>query len=159
MTMSNDRSTVSRGDPHSRFARWSAEELRQRDEALSSQLRPDFSGRETLEDYGDHRFRFIRREKSGRPEQHDEVIDVVVVYSGRGVLHLGGTMIGRTSGSGTESLGTGIEGGEKYPLEPGDVVHIPETIPHAFLVPEGGHLTYVLLKIPAVGKPLSGRPE
>jgi len=28
-------------------------------------------------------------------------------------------------------------------------VHIPAGVPHAFLVPAGKHLTYVLLKIPA----------
>jgi len=46
-------------------------------------------------------------------------------------------------------VGTGIEGGERHPLGPGDVVHIPARIPHSFLVPAGKHITYVLVKFPA----------
>ena len=53
-----------------------------------------------------------------------------------------------SSGAG-EYLGTGIEGGERHPLAAGDVVHIPAKIPHSFLVPQGKHITYVLVKFPA----------
>ena len=45
-------------------------------------------------------------------------------------------------------VGTRLDGGDRHPLGPGDIVHIPAGVPHAFLVPEGKHLTYVLLKIP-----------
>jgi quercetin dioxygenase-like cupin family protein len=48
-----------------------------------------------------------------------------------------------------EYLGTGIEGGERHALAPGDLVHIPAKIPHNFLVAKGKHLTYVLVKVPA----------
>jgi len=48
-----------------------------------------------------------------------------------------------------ESLGTRLDGGDRHRLGPGDIVHIPAGVPHAFLVPQGKHLTYVLLKIPA----------
>jgi len=39
--------------------------------------------------------------------------------------------------------------GETRLLRRGSVVHIPAGIPHSFLVPQGKHLTYVLLKIPS----------
>jgi quercetin dioxygenase-like cupin family protein len=48
-----------------------------------------------------------------------------------------------------EWKGTRIEGGERHSLGAGDVVHIPARIPHSFLVAQGKHVTYVLLKIPA----------
>jgi hypothetical protein len=48
-----------------------------------------------------------------------------------------------------EYLGTSIEGGERHPLGPGDIVHIPAKIPHSFLVPTGKHITYALVKFPA----------
>jgi len=133
------------------FALWSAEELSRRNEALSTQIGQDFSARETLEHYGNHWFRFIRRDRDGRPEQHDDVIDVVIVQSGRGVLLVGGVLIDPVppaSGFGTW-MGSGIEGGDRFPLVPGDVMHIPADVPHAFLVPEGEHFTYVLVKFPA----------
>ena len=131
------------------FGLWSAGELALRNESLGTRIGPDFSARETLADYGNHRFRFIRRDGDGAPEQHDNIIDVVMVQSGEGVLLLGGTLIDPESGSEGEWRGSGIEGGEQHPLAPGDVVHIPATVPHSFLVPQGGHLTYVLVKFPA----------
>lgn len=129
---------------------WSAAELKQRDEALSKNIGPDHSARETLADYEHHRFRLLRRDADGNPEQHDSIIDVVFVQSGEGTLVVGGTMIGKRSGGGAgEYLGTSLEGGERRALGVGDVVHIPAAIPHSFLVPKGKHLTYVLVKFPS----------
>lgn len=51
---------------------------------------PDHSSRETLADYGDHRFRLLYRDTDGLPEEHDKIVDVVIVHSGEGVLILGG---------------------------------------------------------------------
>lgn len=133
------------------FGLWRAAELERRNQALSKKVGPDHSARETLADYGDHRFRFIRRDADGFPEQHDNIVDVVFVQSGEGTLLLGGKMINlKATGGAGEYAGTGIEGGERHPLATGDVIHIPATIPHSFLVPKGKHLTYVLVKFPAV---------
>jgi mannose-6-phosphate isomerase-like protein (cupin superfamily) len=133
------------------FAMWKQEELKQRDQALSKKVGADHSARETLADYGDHRFRLLYRDADGVPEQHDNIVDVVIVQSGEGTLVLGGTMINlKASSVGIgEYVGTGIEGGERHALAPGDLVHIPAKTPHNFLVPKGKHITYVLVKFPA----------
>jgi hypothetical protein len=129
---------------------WKAAELRQRDAALSTKVGPDHSARETLADYGDHRFRLLYRDADGVPEQHDNIVDVVIVQSGEGTLLVGGKMIDPRASSGAgEYLGSGIEGGERHSLGPGDVVHLPAKIPHSFLVAKGQHITYVLVKFPA----------
>ena len=134
----------------STFGRWSAAELKTRDEALSHKVGADHSARETLADYGDHRFRLLYRDADGVPEQHDGIVDVVFVQSGEGTLQLGGTLVGKRAGSGPgEYVGTRLDGGARHPLLPGDVLHIPATIPHSFLVPAGKHITYVLVKFPA----------
>jgi hypothetical protein len=131
------------------FALWRAAELKLRDEALSKKVGPDHSARETLADYGDHRFRLLYRDADGAPEQHDNIVDVVIVQSGEGTLLLGGRMINPKASSGAgEYLGTGIEGGERHALAAGDIVHIPAKIPHSFLVPQGKHIAYVLVKFP-----------
>jgi hypothetical protein len=136
--------------PPAGFAIWTSAQLKARDEALSKKVGPDHSARETLADYGDHRFRMLYRDGDGFPEQHDNIVDVVIVQSGAGTLLLGGKMINPKAAAGSgELVGTGIEGGERQPLGPGDVVHIPARIPHSFLVPQGTHITYVLLKFPA----------
>ena len=132
------------------FAIWKAAELKQRDEALSKKVGADHSARETLADYGDHRFRLLYRDADGLAEQHDNIVDVVIVQSGEGTLVVGGKMINPKAGAGIgEYVGTGIEGGERHALAPGDLVHIPAKIPHSFLVAKGKHITYVLVKFPA----------
>ena len=139
---------VAAADPPG-FALWSAADLKSHDAALSTHVAADHSSRETLADYGDHRFRLLYRDADGNPEQHDTIIDVVMVQSGEGVLQLGGTMAGRRSTGAGEYVGTRLDGGDRHPLGPGDIVHIPAGIPHSFLVPRGKHVTYVLLKIPS----------
>jgi hypothetical protein len=142
---------VTAADPPG-FAMWSASNLKGHDAALSSHVGADHSARETLAEYGDHRFRMLYRDADGNPEQHDAIIDIVVIQSGAGSLTLGGTMIGRRNTAPGESVGTRLDGGEPHALGPGDIVQIPAGIPHSFLVAKGKHLTYVLLKIPAPAK-------
>ena len=132
------------------FALWKAAELKRRDAALSQKIGADHSARETLADYTNHRFRLLRRDGDGFPEQHDNIVDVVIVQSGEGTLVLGGEMLGKKAASAPgEFVGTSLSGGERHLLGAGDVMHIPPKIPHAFLVPTGKHLTYVLVKFPA----------
>jgi hypothetical protein len=132
------------------FAIWHPSDLKTHEEGLSKKVGPDHSARETLADYKSHRFRMLYRDADGFPEQHDTIIDVVMVQSGEGTLILGGKMIGlKASAAKGEYTGTGLEGGEEQKLSAGDIVHIPAAIPHRFMVPKGKHITYVLLKFPA----------
>jgi hypothetical protein len=134
----------------SSFSLWSPAEIKQREAALAKHVGPDHSSRETLADYGDHRFRLLYRDADGFPEQHNKIVDVVMVQSGEGTLVMGGTMAGKKGSDVTgEYTGTKLEGGKLHPLATGDIVHIPAGIPHSFLVPAGKHITYVLLKFPA----------
>ena len=139
------------------FIRWSAQQLNERDAVLSSQIRSDGSARETLAEYGNpngaHRFRFIRRDADGVPEQHAGIEDVVFVHSGAGTIVVGGNMIGQT-GSNGEYTGTDIQDGTHYPVAAGDVIHLPADAPHRYLVPEGGHVTYVLVRMPVLNNPV-----
>ena len=139
---------ISAADPPA-FAIWKAAELKSHDLALSKTVGADHSSRETLADYGDHRFRMLYRDANGNPEQHDAIIDIVMVQSGEGTLQLGGTMVDKRSTTAGEYVGTRLDGGDRHALAAGDIVHVPAGIPHAFLVPAGRHLTYVLLKIPS----------
>ncbi len=141
------------------FVRWSASDLAQRDAALSTRVGPDHSARETLADYGNpfgtHRFRFIHRDADGTPEQHEQIEDVVFIKSGQATLQVGGDMLNRTGANG-EYQGSGISGGVRYPVGSGDVIHIPANTPHRYLVPEGGHITYLLVRVPAfLGEPVT----
>lgn len=131
------------------FKHWTAADLKRHDAELSKHVGADHSSRETLADYGDHRFRMLFRDADGNPEQHDAIIDIVYVQSGAGTLMLGGTMAGKRTTAPGEWVGTKLEGGDRHPLGAGDIIHIPAGIPHSVLVPAGGQIAYVLLKIPA----------
>ena len=134
---------------HPDFRLWKAGELEKRNAALSKKVGADHSSRETLADFGDHRFRFLYRDADGFPEQHDKIVDVVFVQSGEGTLQLGGTLVDKkASGGNGEFVGSRLDGGSRHPLAAGDVIHIPATVPHAFLVSKGKHITYVLVKFP-----------
>ena len=136
----------------SSFALWTSSTIGQHEAILMKNVLPDHSSRETLADYGDHRFRLLYRDADGLPEEHDRIVDVIMVHSGEGSLMLGGTMSGKKGSATTgEYLGTALTGGEVHPLAQGDIVHIPAGIPHSFLVPAGQHITYVLLKFPRGG--------
>ena len=136
----------------SSFALWTPSAIDQREAMLTKNVGADHSSRETLADYGDHRFRLLYRDADGLPEEHDKIVDVVMVHSGEGALMLVVTMRGKKGSATTgEYLGTALTGGEVHPLVAGDIVHIPAGIPHSFLVPAGKHITYVLLKFPATG--------
>jgi hypothetical protein len=97
------------------FALWKASDLRQHDVELSKHVAADHSSRETLKDYGSHRFRMLYRDADGNPEQHDAIIDVVLVQSGAGTLVMGGTMVGKRSTNAGEWVGTRLDGGDRHP--------------------------------------------
>jgi hypothetical protein len=137
----------------STLALWTSSAIKQREATLMKNVAPDHSSRQTLADYGDHRFRLLYRDADGFPEEHDKIVDVVMVHSGEGTLMLGGTISGKKGSAATgEYLGTTLTGGELHPVSAGDIVHIPASIPHSFLVPAGKHITYVLLKFPKKGQ-------
>jgi len=88
------------------FALWKASDLKGHDAALSTHVGDDHSSRETLADYKSHRFRMLYRDADGNPEQHDAIIDIVVVQSGEGTLVPGGnTEDDRAGGRGGGAAG------------------------------------------------------
>ena len=101
---------VTAADPPG-FAMWRASDLKAHEAELAKHVGADHSSRETLADYKDHRFRMLYRDSDGNPEQHDAIVDVVMVQSGEGTLVLGGTMAGRRATSPGEWLGTTLDGG------------------------------------------------
>jgi mannose-6-phosphate isomerase-like protein (cupin superfamily) len=86
------------------------------------------------------------RVKSGRAEVHKTSDDIFFVLSGHATLITGGKMI---NASGDQEIrGDSIERGASANLEKGQVIHIPRAVPHQILLPAGGSLSYVLIKIP-----------
>lgn len=90
---------------------------------------------------------FFHRERSGLAEVHKKLADFLVVKEGEGAVVVGGTVVAPKESAPGEIRGSGIQGGTRYALAPGDVIYIPANTPHQMIVAEGNHLDAAVIKI------------
>ena len=116
----------------------------------SAKLDAAFPKHTVLLDHGGYRVQAVGREKDGQGEIHATETDVVYFVSGAATLLTGGTLRDGTGRDGkvtamNETRGTGLDGGARKDLQPGDVVTIPNGTPHQFLVPVA--CRYLIVKV------------
>lgn len=129
------------------FAYWSGKTLAGFEQKLAPKIDSKKVATEQLASYAGHSLVVVHRQGSGEAEVHESLVDIFVVQSGQAILLVGGEVIeGKTTGPG-EIRGTGIKGGERKPLVPGDMVHIPAGVPHQVTLEEGRQFTYVIVKV------------
>jgi cupin len=97
-----------------------------------------------LVEVGDYKIHASRREGPGMAEVHTRDTDIAYVLQGSATLVTGGTAVDLKSIGPEELRGSGIRGGETRTLEPGDVVIIPNGIPHWFKEVSTPFLYYVV---------------
>jgi glc operon protein GlcG len=73
-----------------------------------------------------------RREGPGEAEYHERVVDVMHVVSGRATVVTGGWMVEPHEVAPGELRAAAIEGGRRRELNEGDVLAIPNGVPHQF---------------------------
>jgi hypothetical protein len=98
-------------------------------------------------DFGDHLLEISHREASGRAELHKVKADVMVIQTGIATLLTGGDVIDPVPTGPNEIQGSGIKGGVKREVGPGDVIEIPAGVPHQFLLAPGTQITYLVVKV------------
>ena len=98
-------------------------------------------------DFGTHILSISHREKDGPAELHKNKADVMVIQSGTATLVWGGEVVDPVPTAPNEIQGSGIKGGEKLKVGPGDVIEIPAGIPHQFFLDGGTQITYFLVKV------------
>jgi uncharacterized protein GlcG (DUF336 family) len=91
-----------------------------------------------------------RREGPGMAEVHTRDTDIVYVLQGGATLVTGGTVVGGKATATDEIRGDAITGGETRRLVKGDVVVVPNGVPHWFKQVDGPLLYYVV-KVTASG--------
>lgn len=89
----------------------------------------------------------LRRTGDGEVEVHSEWDDVMIVQEGGATVLHGGTVEGGRETAPGEQRGGRIGGGTPQALAPGDVVLVPAGTPHQVLVPAGGSVTYLVVKV------------
>ena len=91
-----------------------------------------------------------RREGPGVVEVHTKDIDVFYVLEGSATVVTGGKMIGGKKIAEDEYRGTDVQNGQVRQVKKGDVVVVPNGVPHWFKEVKGP-MTYFAVKVPAGG--------
>ena len=89
------------------------------------------------------------RDKTGDVEVHTKVNDELIVRAGRGSVLIGPKVDGAKETVPNELRGGTIVGGKTYPLAPGDVIWIPAGLGHQLILPPGGTIDYLAVKLDA----------
>lgn len=79
-------------------------------------------------------------------EHHALDADIILVLDGAATFVTGGTVIDGKERAPNERTGTGISGGDTWPLTSGDIIVVPNGVPHWFRDVRGA-IRYVAVKI------------
>ena len=131
------------------FAVWKSSDLKAYEKTLAPKVNAQKLFNQSLGNYGNHTTAIVHREGNGEMEVHANWNDLMIIQTGEGALLIGGTVLNPKTTAPGEIRGTGATGGEKKPVRPGDIVHIPANVPHQFLIEPGKQVTYFAVKIPA----------
>ena len=118
----------------------------------SDQVKAAFAKGVPMIEVGDYKIHASRREGPGVVEVHTRDTDIAYVLQGTATLVTGGSAVGLKSIGPEEFRGTDIQGGETRELGVGDVVVIPNGIPHWFKRVDAPFLYYVV-KVRQVERP------
>jgi mannose-6-phosphate isomerase-like protein (cupin superfamily) len=123
----------------------SASELQTLSHKLAGKHTP-FSSQE-LERYGNHYTMLAYRATTGSAEVHEHEADFFFVVDGHATVVTGGTLVNPHTEKPGEIRAASIQGGERHPLGPGDVIHIAANTPHHLLIDTGKTFTYYVVKV------------
>ena len=114
-------------------------------EALASaEVAAAFAAGRPLLETGQFKIHASRRESAGMAEVHTRDTDIVYVLDGSATLVTGGTVVDGKATAVGEVRGVSITGGETRRLVKGDVVVVPNGVPHWFQQVNGPLLYYVV---------------
>jgi quercetin dioxygenase-like cupin family protein len=109
-----------------------------------------FAKGQPLIETGSYKVHASRREAPGQAEVHDADTDVIYVLEGTATIVTGGQAVGARETAAGERRGTAIDGGTARRLAKGDVLVVPNGVPHQFTAVQGPFLYYVV-KVTAAG--------
>jgi glc operon protein GlcG len=108
------------------------------------QVKAAFAQGRPMIEVGDYKIHASRREGPGMAEIHTRDTDIAYVLQGSATLVTGGSAVGVKAIGPEEFRGTAIQGGETRQLTVGDVVVIPNGVPHWFKEVKPPFLYYVV---------------
>jgi Cupin len=109
-----------------------------------AQVSDAFAKGRPLIEVADYKIHASRRQGPGVAEIHTRDTDIAYVIQGSATLVTGGTAVAVKSAGPEELRGSAIRGGETRQLIPGDIVVIPNGVPHWFKEVQAPFLYYVV---------------
>jgi mannose-6-phosphate isomerase-like protein (cupin superfamily) len=131
------------------YGHWTAEQIDARARTLPAKMSKVKVATEPLGGWGNHSMSVVHREGSGEAELHETQSDILFIRGGEAAIVIGGTIPNGRRTTTHEIRGPGIQGGEKQPLHPGDVLHISPRTPHQMILESGQKLDYYAVKVDA----------
>src|SRR5262249_44227563 len=119
------------------FDLWNAKQLQEAGERLFKKLGDKEMVFETLGTYKGHSVYLVLRGKTARPEYHETESDIQIGLRGKATFVVGGELLDPEKLPRKQQRGSGIKGGQKVPLGPGDVIHVPVAVPHVAEITPG----------------------
>jgi glc operon protein GlcG len=95
---------------------------------------------------GHYQILTARREKAGQSEVHAKFTDVIYVVEGTATFVTGGEVVDGKTTAPDEIRGEGIKGGTSRKLAKGDVIVVPNNMPHQFTEVNAPFL-YLVVKV------------
>jgi mannose-6-phosphate isomerase-like protein (cupin superfamily) len=89
----------------------------------------------------------VRRTAPSLAEVHKDVTDIWYVIDGKGTLLTGGSLTDVTEPKPGEVRGRGVSGGTARQIGKGDVLRIPNGVPHWISKVEGSEIVYMVVKV------------
>lgn len=109
-------------------------------------VRDAFAKGAVLVNHGDFQVHASHRDAAGQAEVHVHETDIIHVLKGRATFVTGGTVVDPKQAAPGEIRGASITGGETRELVPGDVIIVPNGVPHWF-AKLGGSFDYYVVKV------------
>lgn len=110
----------------------------------SAQVAAAFAKGSPLVETEGYKVHASRREAPGMAEVHERDTDIIYVLEGRATIVTGGEVVGGRSTAMDEIRGASIRGGTAQRLERGDVLIVPQGVPHWFTQVDAPFLYYVV---------------
>jgi mannose-6-phosphate isomerase-like protein (cupin superfamily) len=131
------------------YSHWTDGQIQERAKNLPAKMNKVKVATAALGGWGNHSMSVVHREGSGEAELHETQSDILFIHAGDAAIIIGGTIANRRKTTAHEIRGPKIEGGEKQPLHPGDVLHIAPGTPHQMILEPGQKLDYYAVKVDA----------
>ena len=129
------------------FGLWNAAHLKEAGDRLEKQLGDKLLVYETLGTYKGHSVYLVLRGKTAPAEFHETESDIQIGVRGTATFVIGGELLNPKNLPRKQRQGSGIKGGAKFTVSPGDIVHVPVAVPHVLLIEPNKPYLYILIKL------------